>query len=279
MTTTAQTPTVTLANGVEIPQVGLGVFQVPEDATQEAVESALEIGYRHIDTAAGYRNEAGVGAAVRASGLPRDEVFITTKLRNGDQGRKQSLEAFEASNEALGLDYVDLYLIHWPRPDKDAYVETWQTFEELYDAGRVRAIGVSNFLPDYLDRIVRESQVKPMVNQVELHPAFANLETQRNCASHGIPIEAYAPIAQGKVLDNAVITGLAAELDVTPAQIVLRWHIQQGRIVIPKSVTPSRQASNLDLFGFALTDEQLVAIDGLNANERMFPNPATASFD
>lgn len=279
MTTTPQTPTVALANGTEIPQVGLGVFQVPAEATQEAVESALELGYRHIDTAAGYRNEAGVGAAVRASGLSRDEVFITTKLRNGDQGRKSSLEAFEASNEALGLDYVDLYLIHWPRPDKDAYVETWKSFEELYDAGRVRAIGVSNFLPGHLDRLVRESQIKPMVNQVELHPVFANIETQRNCAGHGVPIEAYAPIAQGKVLENPVIVGLAEELDVTPAQVVLRWHLQQGRIVIPKSVTPSRQATNLDLFGFELADGQLAAIDGLDKDERMFPNPATASFD
>jgi len=271
-------PTLTLNNGIVIPQVGFGTFQVKAEETQRTVEDALEVGYRHIDTAAGYYNEAGVGAAVRACGLPRDEVFVTTKLRNGDQGYEQALRAFEDSRRALGLDVVDLYLIHWPVPSKDLYVETWRAFEKLLADGAVRAIGVSNFLPEHLERLLRETDVVPAVNQVEVHPTFQQRATQDASTQHGIAVEAYSPLGQGKDLQADAVTSVAERLGVTTGQVVLRWHVQAGRIVIPKSVTPERIRSNLDLFSFDLTDEDVAAVDALDSAERIGADPATAAF-
>ncbi|MBD7916925.1 aldo/keto reductase [Cellulomonas sp. Sa3CUA2] len=271
-------PTITLNNGVEIPQVGFGTFQVDAADTQATVEDALAVGYRHIDTAAGYYNEAGVGAAVRACGLPRDEVFVTTKLRNGDQGYEQALRAFEDSRRELGLDVVDLYLIHWPVPSKDLYVETWRAFEKLLADGAVRSIGVSNFLPEHLDRLVRETDVVPAVNQVEVHPTFQQRPTQDASTGHGIAVEAYSPLGRGKDLQADAVTAVAERLGVTTGQVALRWHVQAGRVVIPKSVTPARIRSNLDLFSFDLTAEDVAAVDALDTDERTGADPATAAF-
>jgi diketogulonate reductase-like aldo/keto reductase len=272
-------PSVTLNNGVEIPQVGLGVFQVPDNGTQACVETAFELGYRHIDTAAAYYNEEGVGAAVRASGLPRDEVFVTTKLRNGDQGYESALRAFENSRRALGLDVIDLYLIHWPVPGRDLYVETWRAFEKLLADGAVRAIGVSNFLPEHVDRLVSESDVVPAVNQVELHPTFRQPATVERSQAHGIAPEAYSPLGQGADLEASAVARIAAELGVTPGQVVLRWHVQHGVILIPKSVNPERMATNIDLFSFALSEAQMADIDALHSpGGRIGADPAVASF-
>lgn len=268
-------PLVTLAGGVEIPQVGYGVFQVPPEETQRHVEAALEAGYRHIDTAAAYRNEEGVGAALRAVGLPREEVFVTTKLRNGDHGYAEALAAFEASRTALRLDVVDLYLIHWPVPSKDRYVETWRALEKLHADGAVRAIGVSNFLPEHLERLRSQTDVVPAVNQVEVHPGFQQRDVAAACAQAGIAVEAYSPLGRGSALDKPEVVRIAEELSVTPAQVVLRWHVQRGRIVIPKSVTPERVHSNIDLFGFSLEEDQLAAIDALDAGERTGADPRT----
>lgn len=273
-------PSITLNNGVSIPQVGLGVFQVPDDETQENVEKALELGYRHVDTAAAYYNEAGVGAALRAAGLPREELFVTTKLRNGDQGFESALKAFEDSRQKLGVDYVDLYLIHWPVPSKDLYVETWKAFEKLLDEGAVKAIGVSNFLPAHLDRLVSETDVVPAVNQVEVHPTFQQPAVQEKCRELGIAVEAYSPLGQGGDLDDPAVTAVATDVGVTPAQVVLRWAVQQDIIVIPKSMSPERQATNIDLFSFELTDEQMQQISGLESGlaGRIGADPATAAF-
>ncbi|PRZ08631.1 diketogulonate reductase-like aldo/keto reductase [Isoptericola sp. CG 20/1183] len=273
-------PSITLNNGVTVPQVGLGVFQVPDDGTQANVEQALERGYRHIDTAAGYYNEDGVGAALRASGLPREELFVTTKLRNGDQGYDSALRAFEDSRRALGLDVVDLYLIHWPVPSKDLYVETWKAFEKLLADGAVRAVGVSNFLPEHLDRLVSESDVVPAVNQIEVHPTFQQLDVQAACRKHGIAVEAYSPLGRGADLEASAVESTASALGVTPAQVVLRWHVQQGTIVIPKSLSAERQAANIDVFSFELNEEQMAAVSGLDSGVagRTGSDPATADF-
>jgi diketogulonate reductase-like aldo/keto reductase len=271
---TSTVPSIELNNGVQIPQVGYGVFQVPEDDTQAAVEAALEAGYRHIDTAAGYYNEAGVGAGVRASGLPREDVFVTTKLRNGDQGHDNALAAFEDSRAALGLDVVDLYLVHWPVPSKGLYVETWRAFEKLLADGAVRAIGVSNFLPEHLATLAEQTDVVPAVNQIELHPTFQQVTTQEATRAAGIAVEAYSPLAQGADLEDPAVTSVADRLGVTPGQVVLRWHLQQGIIVIPKSVTPERVAANIDLAGFELSDEDMAAIGALDSHERIGLDPA-----
>ena len=274
------TPSLTLNNGVEIPQVGLGVFQVPDGGTQENVEQALELGYRHVDTAAAYYNEAGVGAALRASGLSRDEVFVTTKLRNGDQGYEQTLRAFDDSRRELGVDVVDLYLIHWPVPSRDLYVETWRAFEKLLADGAVRAIGVSNFLSDHLERLVAETDVVPAVNQMEVHPTFQQVDVQQTCRALGIAVEAYSPLGRGGDLDAPAVVAAATELGVTPAQVVLRWAVQQNRIVIPKSMSVERQATNMDLFSFELSEEQMAQIDALESgvDGRTGADPATAAF-
>lgn len=271
-------PTVTLHNGVEIPQLGLGVFQVPEDGTQALVEDALASGYRHIDTAAGYYNEDGVGAALKTSGLPREDVFVTTKLRNGDQGYDKALKAFDDSRTALGVDVVDLYLIHWPVPSLDLYVETWRAFEKLYADGAVRAIGVSNFLPDHLDRLVAAADVLPVVNQVEVHPTFQQADVLASTLGHGIAVEAYSPLGRGADLEDPAVTAIAERLGATPAQVILRWHLDAGRIVIPKSVTPERYRANLAAVDLELTDTDRAAIDALENGNRLGADPAVAAF-
>ena len=276
--TTPQIPAITLNNGVEIPQLGLGVFQVPEDDTQRIVEDALAVGYRHIDTAAGYYNEEGVGAALRATDIPRDEIFVTTKLRNGDQGYDTTLAAFEASRAALDLEYVDLFLIHWPVPSLDLYVETWRAFEKLQADGLVRSIGVSNFLPEHLDRLVAETEIVPSVNQIEVHPTFQQADLQAATRAHGIAVQAYSPLGRGTDLEAPAVVDATQRLGVSPAQVVLRWHLQAGRIVIPKSVTAERIRANIDVLGFELTDADVAAIDALEAGNRLGANPATAAF-
>ena len=276
--TTPQIPATTLNDGVQIPQLGLGVFEVPEDDTQRIVEDALAAGYRHIDTAAGYYNEEGVGAALRATDIPRDEIFVTTKLRNGDQGYDTTLAAFEASRAALDLEYVDLFLIHWPVPSLDLYVETWRAFEKLQADGLVRSIGVSNFLPEHLDRLVAETEIVPSVNQIEVHPTFQQADLQAATRAHGIAVQAYSPLGRGTDLEAPAVVDAAQRLGVSPAQVVLRWHLQAGRIVIPKSVTAERIRANIDVLGFELTDADVAAIDALEAGNRLGANPATAAF-
>lgn len=268
----------TLNNGVQIPQVGFGTFQIPEDDTQRAVESAIDAGYRHIDTAAGYYNEAGVGAAVRASSLTREELFVTTKLRNGDQGYESTLKAFEASRSALDLDYVDLYLIHWPYPSEGLYVETWRAFEKLHADGLIRSIGVSNFLPEHLEKLLAETEIVPAVNQIEVHPTFQQASLAETSRAAGIAVEAYSPLGRGADLESDAVVTIASEHGVTPAQVVLRWHVQSGNIIIPKSTNPERIAANLDLFGFELSDEQMAAVTALEAGQRTGADPATAAF-
>jgi len=266
-------PTITLNNGVEIPQLGFGVFQVPDDETTAAVTAALAAGYRSIDTAAIYGNEAGVGRALAASGIPRDELFITTKLWNSDQGFASTIAAYEASLAALGLDYVDLYLIHWPAPANDNYAQSWRAMEQLLADGRVRAIGVSNFAPEHLERLAQTAQIVPAVNQVELHPRLSQTEVRAANAARGILTEAWSPLAQGGLLADPVIADVAARAGRSPAQVILRWHLQQGRIVIPKSVTPSRISENLAVFDFELSPADLLLIDGLNTDSRIGPDP------
>ncbi len=269
--------TITLNNNVQIPQLGFGVFQVPPDDTERVVSLALETGYRSIDTAAAYHNEQGVGKAIASCGLTRDEVFVTTKLWNADHGYDQALRAFDTSARQLGLDTVDLYLIHWPVPSADRYVETWRALEKLAADGRVRAIGVSNFTGEHLRRLVAETGTVPAVNQIELHPYFPQTELRTLHAEHGIATEAWSPLAQGAVLSDATITRLAKRYGVTPAQVVLRWHLQIGNIVIPKSVTPARIRDNLDVFTFTLSPADVSAITALNINRRTGADPATFS--
>ncbi|RJL35719.1 aldo/keto reductase [Bailinhaonella thermotolerans] len=265
--------TVKLNNGVEIPRLGFGVFQVPEDETAAAVTAALQAGYRSVDTAAIYGNEAGVGRALAASGLPREELFITTKLWNTDQGHDAALRAFDASLARLGLDYVDLYLIHWPAPARDLYTDSWRALERLAREGRIRAAGVSNFQPAHLKRLMDGSDLVPAVNQIELHPGLQQAELRAFHAEHGIATEAWSPLAQGAVLGDPEITAIAARTGKSPAQVVLRWHLQLGNIVIPKSVTPARIRENLDVFDFELTDEDMASIATSDRGLRTGPNP------
>jgi 2,5-diketo-D-gluconate reductase A len=266
-------PDVTLNNGVRMPQLGFGVFQVGNDEARAAVATALECGYRSIDTAALYGNEHGVGVAVRASGIPREELFVTTKLWNADHGAGRVLPAFERSLDKLGLDYVDLYLIHWPVPSRDRFVETWEAFQGLYAEGRLRAIGVSNFTPPQLTRLLEETAVVPAVNQVELHPGFQQPELRAFHREHGIATEAWSPLGQGAALTHPVITRLAERHEKTPAQVVLRWHLDLGNVVIPKSVTPGRIRENFSVFDFALTAEDARQIAGLESGHRIGPDP------
>ena len=272
---TSNVPVVTLRDDVQIPQLGFGVFQIPPKDTAEAATRALLAGYRHIDTAAAYRNEAGVGQAVRAAGLDRDEVFITTKCFNDDQGFQQATRALKTSLGQLEMDYVDLYLIHWPVPAHDKYVETWQAFIELQSQGLARSIGVSNFQPEHLERIIAETGVTPSVNQVELHPLFQQRGLRKEHEELGIATEAWSPLAQGAVLDNETITQIAEAHGKTPGQVVIRWHLQIGNIVIPKSVTPERIQENFDVFDFNLTQAEVEQIDALDAGERTGPDPDT----
>ncbi|MFH8755699.1 aldo/keto reductase [Streptomyces atroolivaceus] len=268
-------PTVTLNNGVKIPQLGFGVFQVPDDETTTAVTDALEAGYRSIDTAAVYGNEAGVGRALAESGLAREEFFVTTKLWNADQGYDSTLAAFDASLAKLGLDHVDLYLIHWPTPARELYVDTWRALEKLLADGRIRAAGVSNFQPAHLRRLREESSLVPAVNQIELHPGLQQSELRAVHAESGIATEAWSPLAQGALLDDEVIVSLAGRHGKTPAQVVLRWHLQLGNVVIPKSVTPARIRQNIDVFDFELSDTDMDAIAGLDRGMRTGPDPDT----
>ncbi|KQZ09221.1 hypothetical protein ASD23_13140 [Agromyces sp. Root1464] len=271
---TTAVPAITLNNGVRMPQLGFGVYQVPDDETTSAVATALDAGYRSIDTAAIYGNEAGVGRAIADAGIARDDLFITTKIWNSDQGYDRALRAFDDSLAKLGLEQLDLSLIHWPTPERGLYLDTWRALERLYADGRVRAIGVSNFEPEHLDRLLASSTVVPAVNQVELHPALQNRATVAANERHGIVTEAWSPLAQGAVLGEASVVDVAARHGVTPAQVVLRWHLQQGRVVIPKSVTPSRIAENLDVFGFELAADELAVIDMLERDGRTGPHPA-----
>ncbi|MFB7362033.1 aldo/keto reductase [Streptomyces hydrogenans] len=266
-------PTVELNNGVGIPQLGFGVFQVPDDETTSAVGAALEAGYRSVDTAAIYGNETGVGRALAASGLPREELFVTTKLWNADQGYDATLRAFDASLAKLGLAYLDLYLIHWPTPARDLYVDSWRAVERLAAEGRIRAAGVSNFQPAHLRRLLDSSSLVPAVNQIELHPGLQQSELRAFHAEHGIATEAWSPLAQGAVLDDPAITAIAARTGKSPAQVVLRWHLQLGNVVIPKSVTPARIRQNLDVFDFRLTDEDMAAVAATDRGLRTGPHP------
>ena len=275
MSTDNKVPSLALNNGVPMPQLGFGVWQVPDDEAATAVATALEAGYRSIDTAAIYRNERGTGQAVAASGIPREELFVTTKLWNSDQGYDATMRAFDASLDKLGLDHVDLYLIHWPLPSKDAYVDTYRAFEKIHADGRARAIGVSNFLPEHLERLIGETSVVPAVNQIELHPQLQQTASREAHARHGIATEAWSPLGQGKgILEVPAIVAIARKHGRTPAQVVLRWHLQLGNVVIPKSVTPSRIRENIDVFDFTLDPEDLAAIAALDENRRIGPDPA-----
>lgn len=271
-------PNLTLNNGVEIPQLGYGVFKIPPDDTRKVVLAALDAGYRHVDTARLYRNETGVGEAVRESGLDRDEVFVTSKVWNDDHGYDSALRAFDATVDRLGFDVLDLYLIHWPVPTKDLYVETWTALERLYADGRVRAIGVSNFQPEHLRRLLDKCDVVPVVNQVELHPYLQQADLRRTHDELGVVTEAWAPIARGgELLQDDVVAGLADKHGRTPAQVVLRWHVQLGNVVIPKSVTPSRIRENLDVFGFELDEDDMAAIADLDRGGRTGAHPDSVS--
>jgi diketogulonate reductase-like aldo/keto reductase len=266
-------PTITLDNGVEIPQLGLGVWQIEDDLVTEVVTSALAAGYRHVDTAAAYRNEAGVGRAIAAAELPRDELFITTKVWNNDQGYDSTLKAFDASMANLGLDYLDLYLIHWQSLKQDKYVDTWKAFEQLYADKRVRAIGVSNFHIPALQRVFDETDLRPAVNQIELHPALPQDELRAFNAENDIVTEAWSPLAQGELLTHQTLKTLAGKHGKTPAQVVIRWHLQLGNVVIPKSKTPSRIAENIDVFDFELDNEDMAAIADLETGVRTGGDP------
>ncbi|WP_434063561.1 aldo/keto reductase [Paramicrobacterium fandaimingii] len=256
-----------------MPQIGLGVYKVPEDEVVDVVLTALEAGYRHIDTAALYRNEAGVGEAIRRSGIPRDDIFLTTKVWDDDHGYDATLRAFDESARLLGVDDVDLYLIHWPVPSRDLYVETWRALERLHADGRARSIGVSNFHPHHLQRLASESDTVPAVNQIELHPWLPQEASRAYARTHGIVTEAWSPFARGKVLSDPVLAERAAKYGVTPAQFLVRWHLQLGNVVIPKSVTPQRIRSNIDVFDFELDLEDLEAVSRLESGVRTGQDP------
>jgi 2,5-diketo-D-gluconate reductase A len=268
-------PDVMLNNGRTIPQFGFGVFQVKPADTAKAVTEALEAGYRHIDTAEMYGNEKEVGTAIAKSGLDRADLFVTSKLNNGFHRPDDARRAFAGSLDALGFDYLDLFLIHWPLPTRYGgdYVSTWQTLEEFYRDGRARSIGVSNFQPHHLRRLHGESEITPAVNQIEIHPYLTQNEVRAFCAQYQIAVEAWSPLAQGMVLDDPTIVSIAKAVGKTPAQVVLRWHIERGDIVFPKSVTPARIKENIDIFDFELSGEDVEAITALNRNQRTGPDP------
>ena len=266
---------VTLNNGLQMPQLGFGVWQVENDQATEAVKKALEAGYRSIDTAMIYQNEQGVGKAIRESNMPREELFITTKVWNSDHGYENTLQAYERSLEELGLDYVDLYLIHWPTPKYDEYIDTYKALEKLYQDGRVKAIGVCNFHIDHLERLLKECDVKPVLNQVECHPHLAQNDMKAFCAEHDIFVEAWSPLEQGgDVLKDEAVQRIAEAHGKTPAQVVLRWHLQNNTIVIPKSVTPSRIEENFNVFDFELSAGDMEDINQLNKDQRKGPDPS-----
>ena len=268
-------PRIQLNDGHSIPQLGFGVFKVDPARTERIVADALEVGYRHIDTARIYGNEEGVGRALATSGVPREQLYVTTKLWNDDQGTQSVFDAFDRSLERLGLEYVDLYLIHWPVPAQDRYVETWRAFEQLRDSGRVRSIGVSNFMAPHLQRLIDETAVVPAVDQIELHPAHQQPETVEFATEYAIAIEAWGPLGQGKypLLELPQVTDAAAAHGRSPAQVVIRWHLQRGFIVFPKSNHRERMAENFDVFDFALDDAQMSAITGIERAGRLGPDP------
>jgi diketogulonate reductase-like aldo/keto reductase len=276
-----QYPTLTLNNGVSIPQLGLGVWQAKDgEEVESAVRAALKCGYRLIDTAAVYGNEQGVGKAIAESGIPREELFITTKVWNADQGYENTLQAFDASLKRLGLDYVDLYLIHWPVPAKDQYVDTWKALEQIYKDGRAKSIGVSNFKPHHLDKLLESAEIIPAVNQIELHPNLPQQETREACDKHGIIVESYSPLggSNSHLFDNQTLIDIGAKYDKTPAQVILRWHIQNNFVVIPKSVHAERIEQNFDIFDFELEDNDMAAIATLDNGKRYGSDPDTANF-
>ena len=277
MTNATEVPFLTLHDGVEIPQLGFGVFQIPPEETQEKVEEALGVGYRHIDTAAAYRNEAGVGAAIAATGVRREDVFVTTKLWNSEQGYDSTLRAFEQSVERLGTGDVDLYLIHWPLPSKDLFLDTWRAFERIREEGGARSIGVSNFRVEDLERLEQEAERRPTVNQIELHPRLQQAELRAWHADHDVATEAWSPLAQGELLEDGTIETVAAHHDRTPAQVILRWHLQVGNVVIPKSSSPERIRENFEVFDFELSEDDMAALERLDTGQRTGPDPATFS--
>jgi 2,5-diketo-D-gluconate reductase A len=274
-TTSKQIPSIPLGGGNTIPQLGFGVFQVPRRQTEEVVLQALSVGYRHIDTAAAYRNEAEVGQALRASGLDRGEVFVTTKCFNDDHGYEEAKRAFDASLQRLEVDYVDLYLIHWPVPAHDRYVETWRAFIDLRDQGLIRSIGVSNFQPAHLERVIAETGETPAIDQVELHPYLQQAGLRREHRELGIVTESWSPLAQGQVLQEPTIVQIAEAHGRTTGQVVIRWHLQLGNVVIPKSVTPERIQQNFEVFDFELSGDEMQAIEALDAGRRIGPDPDT----
>lgn len=275
MDVAATTPTIRLNNGILMPQIGLGTFRIDDNNVAEAtIETAFKTGYRAIDTAAIYGNEEGVGRAVAYSGIPREELFITSKVWNDDQGYDSTLRAFDDSLERLGMDYLDLYLIHWPKPQLKKSKETWRALERLYEEGRTRSIGVSNFKPSHLDELLQSAHIIPAVNQIELHPMLSQLETRAYCHENGIIVESWGPLMRGgKLLGHKTITGIANAHGKEPAQVVLRWHFQSGLIVIPKSVTPERIESNINIFSFKLSEGEMDRINGLNCEQRTGPDP------
>jgi 2,5-diketo-D-gluconate reductase A len=272
----AQVPNITLNDGKTIPQLGFGVWEIPNSSVAKTVVTAIEAGYRSIDTAQGYGNEEGVGQGIVDSGLPREELFITSKLRTKDQGYDATLKSFMGSLDRLGLDYLDLFLIHWPVPKHDRYSDTWKAFVQLQRDGRIRSIGVSNFLQDHLERIIGDSGVVPAVNQIELHPEFQQHDVRAFHSQHNIAIECYSPLGRGQVLGNDIIGRIAARHGTSPAQVIIRWHVQQGLIAIPKSVRPERIKANIDVFGFALDEDDMAAIATLDKSDgKMVGDPAT----
>ena len=278
MTTITSVPSIALNNGVEIPQFGFGVFQIDPAETKQATLAALEAGYRHIDTAEMYGNEQGVGEAVRESGIDRSEIFVTSKLDNGFHAPDDAETAFEGTLQALDIGHVDLFLMHWPLPGVGDFVETWKAMERMYEGGRVRAIGVSNFKEHHLNRLFGATTVVPAVNQIEVHPYLTQDGLRAFDREHGIATEAWSPIAQGKVLDDAVIERIARRIEKSPAQVVLRWHVQRGDVVFPKSVNPDRMRANIDVFDFELSDADMSDITALNRDERTGPDPDTFNF-
>jgi 2,5-diketo-D-gluconate reductase A len=271
-------PLIPLNDGMSIPAVGFGVFQIPPADTESAVATAVGAGYRHIDTAAAYGNERETGRAVAASGLARDDVYLVTKLWNSEQGYDSTLAAFDTSMAKLGVDYLDLYLIHWPVPELNKFVDTFKAFAHLRDQGRIRSIGVSNFEPEHLQILIDATGIVPAVNQIELHPMLPQTELREVHAKLGIATEAWSPLGQGALLENPIITVIADAHGKTPAQVLIRWHVQLGNIVIPKSVTPERIVSNFDVFGFALSEDDMGSISSLDSGTRLGPDPRTFNF-
>jgi 2,5-diketo-D-gluconate reductase A len=274
----SSSPSVPLNDGKSIPALGFGVFKVAPSDTEQAVHTALQAGYRHIDTAAVYGNERETGRAVAESGVPRDELYLVTKLWNSEQGYDSTLAAFDASMERLGIDYLDLYLVHWPMPKRNKFVDTFKAFAHLRDQGRIGSIGVSNFEPEHITALVDATGIVPAVNQVELHPRLPQTELRELHARLGIATEAWGPLGQGSLLSDPAVTAVAEALDRTPAQVLIRWHLQLGNIVIPKSVNPERIASNFGVFDFELSENDIASISSLDDGHRLGPDPRTFDF-